>query len=270
MKVSSRLIHPPCRSSPGGAIIIFTSAFILSIVSFTDHSSTWAVALSFILVVLSFLLQQLQALHLSWFTATFVTVPYLFPSLHGWPFLLLLPLLGYCAFALSVPKLRSSIYYMQRGLLKRDVIFLGLLVVFISGIALSAWYQTFKPDLTVQLSHLEHMPVLIYPLAGLGFSLGNAFMEEFVYRGIILQALDSAAGTGFVSLLVQALLFGELHYREGFPNGICGVVMTAVYGIMLGGLRRSSQGMLVPWAVHVVADCMVFTILAAIILGRAG
>lgn len=126
-----------------------------------------------------------------------------------------------------------------------------------------------RPDLTVQLSHFPHMSVWMFPFAGLVFSLGNAAIEEFVYRGIILQALDSAAGSGFLSLLVQAWLFGALHFREGFPNGTLGVMMTVIYGIMLGSLRRRSQGMLAPWAVHVIADCVIFMILAGMVLNRA-
>jgi len=266
MKRSTRLIHPPSRSSRGGIIIIFTAAFILTIVSFSDRASTWIVALSFILVASSVLLRDLQAFHLSWFTATFVTAPYVLPSLHSWPFLLLIPLLGYCAVALSVPKLRSTICYMHIGSINREIILLGLLIIIISGIALYAWYRAIGPDLTVQLAHFSHMPAWIFPLAGLGFSFGNALIEEFVYRGIILQALDSAAGSGFLSLLVQAWLFGALHYREGFPNSTCGLLMTSVYGIMLGGLRRRSQGMLAPWVVHAVADCVIFTILAGMVL----
>jgi membrane protease YdiL (CAAX protease family) len=147
---------------------------------------------------------------------------------------------------------------------------LALCIVLVSGIALSAWYRAIGPDLTVQLAHFPAMPVWMFPFAGFGFSLGNAVMEEFAYRGIILQALDSAAGPGLLSLLVQAWLFGALHYREGFPNGAWGLVMTAVYGIMLGVLRRRSQGMLAPWAVHVFADCVIFTILAGMVLKSAG
>jgi CAAX protease family protein len=269
MKAFSRLIHLPPRSSRRGIIIIFSATLILTIVSFSGRASIWVVALSFILVAASVLLHELQAFHLTWFTTAFVTAPYVLPSLHGWPFLLFIPLLGYCALALAVPKLRSTICYLHIGRLSRDVILLGLFIVIISCIALSAWYRAIGPDLTVPLSHFPHMSVWMFPLAGLGFSLGNAAIEEFVYRGIILQALDSAAGSGFLSLLVQAWLFGALHFREGFPNGTLGVVMTVVYGIMLGGLRRRSQGMLAPWAVHVIADCVIFTILAGMVLNRA-
>jgi len=270
MKVSSPLIHPPPRSGRGGIMIIFTAVFILTLSSLSDRAGIWAVALSFILVVTSVLLRELQAFHLTWYTATFVTAPYVLPSLHGWPFLLLAPLLCYCALALTVPKLRSTICYVRAGRLSRDVILLGLFSILVSSIALCAWYRAMRPDLSAHLAHVPPMPVWMFPLAGVGFSCGNALMEEFVYRGIIFQALDSAAGSGLLSLLVQAWLFGALHYREGFPNGLWGVVMTAVYGVMLGALRRRSQGMLAPYAVHVVADCAVFTILAVLVLKSAG
>lgn len=270
MKASSRLLHPPPRSRQGGITIIFAAAFILSLASFSDRPSTWVVAVSLLLVAFSILTHELQAFHLTWFTGTFVAVPYLLPSLHGWPFLLLVPLLCSLALTLAVPKLRSTVYYMHLGRFSTDVMLLALCTVFVSGIALSAWYRAIGPDLTVQRALFPTMPVWMYPLAGLGFSLGNAAMEEYAYRGIILQALDSAAGPGLLSLLVQAWLFGALHYRQGFPNGGWGLVMTAVYGIMLGILRRRSQGMLAPWAVHVFADCVIFTILAGMVLKRAG
>lgn len=270
MKASSRLIYPPPRSRRGGITIIFAAAFILTIVSFSDRPSAWAVASSLLLVASSILTREVQAFHLTWFTAAFVTAPYLLPSLHGWPFLLLIPLLCYCALVLAVPKLRSTISYMCAGRFGKEVMLLALCTVFVSGVALFIWYRAIGPDLTIHLTHFPAIPVWMFPLAGLGFSLGNAAMEEFAYRGIILQALDSAAGPGLLSLLVQAWLFGALHFREGFPNGAWGVVMTAVYGIMLGVLRRRSQGMLAPWAVHVFADCVIFTILAGMVLKRTG
>jgi len=270
MKASFRLIHSPPRSSPGGTIIIFAAAFILTIASFAEQTSTCVVALSFVLVASSVLTRELQAFHLTWFTAAFVTAPYVLPTLHGWPFHLLFPLLCYSALALAVPKLRATVCYMHTGRLSRDVILIALCTVFVSSIALSIWYRAVGPDLTVQLAHFPSMPVWMLPLAGLGFSLGNATIEELVYRGIILQALESAAGSRLVSLLVQAWLFGALHYREGFPNGAWGLAMTAVYGIMLGVLRRRSQGMLAPWVVHVFADCVIFTILAGMVLNGKG
>jgi membrane protease YdiL (CAAX protease family) len=265
-----RLIHSPPRSGWSGIITILASALLLTVVSFSGRAGAGVVALSLLLVVLSLLTREVQAFHLTWFTAVFVTAPYLFPPLHGWPFLLLVPLLCYCFLAFTVPSLRSTIGYVHIGRFDRGVKLLALCFVFVPGIALVFWYRTIGPDLSVHLAHFPVMPIWMLPLAGLGFALGNAAVEEFAYRGIILQALESAAGPGLLSLLVQAWLFGALHYREGFPNGAWGLAMTAVYGIMLGVLRRRSQGMLAPWVVHVFADFVIFTILAGNVLQSTG
>jgi len=78
-----------------------------------------------------------------------------------------------------------------------------------------------------------------------------------------MQSMDSAFGPGVVSIFLQAWLFGAMHYLQGFPNGGWGLVMAAVYGLMLGWLRRRSQGMLAPWLAHICADMVIFAILAA-------
>ena len=91
-------------------------------------------------------------------------------------------------------------------------------------------------------------------------------MEEFLFRGVVMQSLDSAFGPGSISIVVQGWLFGAMHYLRGFPNGWRGVAMASVYGIMLGMIRRRSGGMLAPWLAHVFADLVIFAILAAIIL----
>jgi membrane protease YdiL (CAAX protease family) len=270
MKAASRLIHPPPPSGRSGIFIILAASFLLTIVSFSGKAGTVVVALSLLLVVLSLLTREIQAFHLAWFTAAFVTAPYVLPRLHGWPYLLLIPLLCYSVPVLVVPNLRSAIGYLHIGRFDRHVKLLALCFIFVPAIALFIWYRAIGPDLAVHLAHVPAMPIWMLPFAGLGFALGNAAVEEFAYRGIILQSLESAAGPGILSLLTQAWLFGALHYREGFPNGAWGVAMTAVYGIMLGVVRRRSQGMLAPWVVHVFADCVIFIILMVGILKSSG
>jgi membrane protease YdiL (CAAX protease family) len=119
----------------------------------------------------------------------------------------------------------------------------------------------------MHLSYMPSMPLWLLPLVGIGFAIGNAAMEEFVFRGVIMQAIDSAFGAGWLSVIVQAWLFGVMHFLQGFPNGWWGLAMTFVYGIMLGAIRRRAQGMLAPWLAHVCADMVIFAILAAIVLG---
>jgi hypothetical protein len=95
--------------------------------------------------------------------------------------------------------------------------------------------------------------------------MANAAMEEVVFRGIIMQALDSALGVSNLTLVIQAGLFGSFHYLAGFPHGFGGFAMVFVYGFMLGVLRRRSQGVLAPWIAHVLADVTIFAILATVL-----
>jgi hypothetical protein len=105
------------------------------------------------------------------------------------------------------------------------------------------------------------MSAWLLALAGLAFAIGNAAVEEFVFRGVYMHSLDSAFGAGMVSVLVQGWLFGAIHYLSGFPNGLAGLVLATAYGVMLGLLRRRSSGMLAPWLAHAGADMIIFVIL---------
>jgi len=86
-------------------------------------------------------------------------------------------------------------------------------------------------------------------------------MEEAVFRGVVMEAVDSALGPGSWSVVLQAAPFAAFHYQAGFPNGTSGLAMTFMYGIMLGVIRRISRGMLAPLIAHILADITIFSIL---------
>jgi membrane protease YdiL (CAAX protease family) len=129
--------------------------------------------------------------------------------------------------------------------------------------ALSLGYISVTLD-AMFVSWLPEVPLWVFPLLALGFALTNAAMEEIIFRGIMMEALDNAFGAGHLSNVIQAFSFGAVHYQSGFPNGVCGFVMVFVYGLMLGILRRQSRGILAPWMTHIAADITIFMILAGI------
>ena len=106
--------------------------------------------------------------------------------------------------------------------------------------------ETFVPD--------WHWTLLIPGV--LLFSLLNAAVEEVVYRGVVMDALDQSIGAGTLSLVGQAAAFGVFHII-GFPRGWIGVGLAFVFGIMMGLIRRLSGGLLAPWAAHVCTDVVV-------------
>jgi membrane protease YdiL (CAAX protease family) len=263
MTTADRLIEPPPRSSLFGNVLILLTVILLSIISFSLRISHWAAALAVLLAVAAVLIKEIQALHLAFFTALLTVIPVLHPLLRRWPSNFLLPIIIYISVALSVRRLRKSLLWLHTGRIEKDVALLVTAVAAVSGIALYIWYRALKPDLSLHLGYVPSMPAWLLPAAGLGFALGNAAVEEFVFRGVVMQATDSAFGPGRLSIIVQAWLFGAMHFLQGFPNGGWGLAMTFAYGAMLGAIRRRSQGMLAPWLAHVCADLVIFVILAA-------
>jgi membrane protease YdiL (CAAX protease family) len=269
MNVSDCRIQPPPRSSRAGTIVIGITVVLLSILPFSPRIiGPWAAALAAMLVIAAALAREIHALCLVFFTAALTTAPFLHSSFHAWPFHLLIPILSSLVILLSIPRFRTSLRWLRIGRFGKDICIMVTATVAISGIALYIWYRALNPDLSTHLKYMPDIPVWLFPLAGLGFSVFNAAMEEFVFRGVVMQALDSAFGPDSRPIAIQAWLFGAMHYREGFPNGAGGLAMAFVYGIMLGVIRRRSQGMLAPWIAHVCADIVIFAILAGIVLGQ--
>ncbi len=265
MKPARLIQHPPPSNLLGKGVICFC-VILLSIVSFSIRIDAWAVVISLLLIVIAALVRDVQSLHLSLFAAAFVVAPYLQPTLRSWPYALLVPLLCYGIVVLGIPQLRRSLLWLRPGNVDREIVLAAAAVSVISGLALLIWYYALKPDVAVQLRNMPGMPVWLFPFAGMAFAVGNAAMEEFAFRGVVMQSLDSTFGPSSVSVVVQALLFGAMHFLQGFPKGGWGLAMAVVYGIMLGWIRRRSRGMLAPWAAHVCADLVIFTVLSGIVL----
>lgn len=182
-----------------------------------------------------------------------------------WPFHMLLPLVVYAGFVWTVPSLRNSLLWIGQGRKGVDIRLLVLATVLLSGAGLLLWYFFTEPDLTPFFELLPEVPIVLLPVAGLCFAILNAVMEESVFRGILMQSLESALGAGMPVVLIQAALFGVMHYHPGaLPSGVWGVGMTFIYGVMLGLIRQRARGMLAPVVAHVLADAAVFAIVAGL------
>jgi membrane protease YdiL (CAAX protease family) len=151
---------------------------------------------------------------------------------------------------------------MRRGSLGVDVWLRVVASAVVAAVALGAWYALFRPNLTdLVAAYVPVAPVEVLILGGLLFSMLNAMIEEGAYRGVIQHGLEATIGLGIAALVLQAAAFGALHLN-GFPRGWVGVGLAAIYGLMMGTVRRRSDGMLAPWIAHVLTDAVI----AAIIL----
>lgn len=220
-----------------------------------------------VLLAISVFLGHIQQVHLALICLFFAAKKLVFPGLPAWPYDILLPLAAYTGTVLAFPGLRRSVGWLARGRLSPGVLLTCAAIVAVSAGGLLGWYFLFRPDLGLHASHLPALPVWALPATGLGFALFNAAMEEAVFRGIVMASLEDAFGPGWVALILQAAAFGFAHFLKGFPNGWLGVGMTFLYGLMLGYLKRRSQGMLAVWVVHVFADMVVFGVVVWVVFG---
>jgi membrane protease YdiL (CAAX protease family) len=52
------------------------------------------------------------------------------------------------------------------------------------------------------------------------------------------------------------VLFGAAHWA-GYPSGWIGMLMAAVWGLMLGIIRLRTAGIALPYVVHVTANAVI-------------
>lgn len=263
----NRVIDAPHRSSFTGAAIVISTVALFSL-SISLPVLGWKVKLAIIagLLCLAIINRCIYAVHAVLIAALLLVPGPIFPLFRIWPFTILGPLVIYGAVIIVIPQLRHSIGWIRLGIINSKVTKLIIVTVFVSSLSLVGWVVLIKPDIKHHLALVPELPFWVYPFAGIGFALLNSVMEEAVFRGIFMEAIDSALGAGYWSVGIQAVPFATLHYIAGFPNGTVGLIMVLIYGVMLGAIRRISKGIVAPVITHLAADLTIFSIVAFIFL----
>jgi uncharacterized protein len=178
----------------------------------------------------------------------------------SWPLCFLLPIVVYGAIVAIIPTLRQTTNWLSWGKFDWLVWCFSIVTVILSSVGLVLWFLWGQADLNRQLALIPNWSFILLIAGGAIFALTNAAIEEIVYRGVLMQGLDTVFGSGKFSVLLQAIPFGLLHLN-GTPSGWLGVSMAGVYGLLLGSIKRRSQGMLAPFMTHVFADITIFSML---------
>lgn len=250
-----------------GPILVFLSIAVMSISMIMPDYHGRALLSVTVMVMIAIVIRSLPALHITIFCFLFLGFPVVLTSGAFWPWPLLAPLLGYYAIVLAIPPLRRTCRWMKIGRIDKRIGLFMLIVVAGSASALYGWRLLMKPDMSRYISQIPDIPTYLLPIAGIGFALLNGIMEEVAFRGIIMHGFDSALNNDGLSILLQALPFGLIHFAAGFPNGISGIFLTFIYGILMGIIRNLSKGMLAPIVTHFFADLAIFSILASMLFG---
>jgi len=111
-------------------------------------------------------------------------------------------------------------------------------------------YARFIPDLPIRF---------LLPL-GVGFAVINSIYEEGMFRSIFMGSFDQLFHPR-IALILQAIWFSFLHYQSGFPAGILGMMLTFIFGIMMGVVVRRTRGLLLAVVIHAIADFWIFLLI---------
>ena len=236
-------IAPPPRSSRMGAGIAVAAIVALSLVMILPHPlRVGGIAALVLLFPTAIAYRAIYAMHIIVLSLLWIALVAAVPLFRLWPLVLLVPLLAYAAVVIAVAPLRRSVGWLRAGRLDRATQLLILVTVIVSAVALVAWVAC-------------------------AFAALNAAMEEIIFRGVLMEALDSALGADQRAIAAQAVAFAAGHYLSGFPNGALGFVMVLTYGVLLGLIRRRAGGLIAPWLAHVAADLVIFSILVVMASG---
>jgi membrane protease YdiL (CAAX protease family) len=183
-----------------------------------------------------------------------------------WPLNLVGPLAVYLIMYWRWPRFSDSTHWLIRGTFTKTAIAWMIPTILISSAGLLGWVFLFHPDLS-NLARMVRLGGTLQLLAvGIAFSVFNAIWEEFILKGIAWNSLQLVFRRNWQINTSQAALFGLFHF-SGFPRGWVGVLMAALYGLVLGIIREVSAGLLVPIVTHIFADATIFLIIYFISTG---
>lgn len=158
------------------------------------------------------------------------------------PFLFLGPRRVFNSEVIRVGNFRASISFpfIWRG--KEDPIWRFLVIfAFVMVVGSCFFIYSFTSDL-----NSSQLRLLLY--YGLIFSLVNSILEEWVWRGVILNQYVKWSGNVY-GLIVTSVLFGMSHYDLGFSVWVC--IAFSVGGFFMGGTAIRSKGIVASILMHI-------------------
>lgn len=84
---------------------------------------------------------------------------------------------------------------------------------------------------------------------------------DFSLRAICLQNGLSQLGSPVTAIVCSSLFFGYIHFTNGFPQGGLGVVLTILYGALVGAQFFYFKSASLTWLTHSLADAIMFFVI---------
>ena len=151
---------------------------------------------------------------------------------------------------------RTKLFF-KFGTIKENAA-LVILFSLLSIIFLTAWFLNQQGNPYVKF--IPDVPTYFLIPMGIGFAIINAFYEESLFRSILLSHISSQVG--FIpAMILQAIWFSFLHFQSGFPSGFLGIILTFIFGLMMGIIVKRTKGIFIPIIIHFFADLSIFILI---------
>jgi membrane protease YdiL (CAAX protease family) len=264
-EIRGEIVDPPKSSAVSAALLLcLIVIFGLQGTNALTHDSLLLRAIVLLILPLTIARRCVYALHFNIFLI-FCYLMSWFPHFSRYPYNELTSLFLYGYAVMAIPALRQSVGWIRIGKFDGPIWRLVLMASVLSCASLVTWVKLVNPNLSRYSVLLPNQTSGMFLLYGLLFCAFNAAEEEIVWRGVIMEGLDSAFGPGALSIIIQAASFATAHYLNGFPNGITGSLMVFACGLMLGVIRRKSKGMAACWLAHMAADFTIYCLIYSFI-----
>jgi membrane protease YdiL (CAAX protease family) len=135
----------------------------------------------------------------------------------AWPWSWLLPLVAYGFVVLLIPPLRRTAPRLAAGRTDQGRLPVALALGVLTSGVLLAYQALVHPDVTALAGAIPVAAFGSLLLAGVCFSVGNAVLEELIFRGVLYEAVVAEWGAA-VAVAVTAAFFGLVHL-QGYPPG---------------------------------------------------
>ena len=261
-----RLTSPPRQGALGSFLILLVVTLFSAQPYIPSQWLPWLFSFLVLVLAVAWSRRLAYGVHAAWLVLVCILV-FQFSRLYGfWPLPILLILAAYGLPVAAVPWLRGSLGWVKWG--KPDAFTWVLTAVFavLSALGVTAWRFLAHPDLSSFRQFVPAgVPLWLLPLGIVLYAALNAFYEEVLWRGVLMQSLEAAVGPGLSVVLLQAAGFGFWHFY-GFPGGWLGVGLAAFFAFFMGLLRHRSKGLLACWLAHLVADTTIYILVVLMVL----
>jgi membrane protease YdiL (CAAX protease family) len=100
-------------------------------------------------------------------------------------------------------------------------------------------------------------PFDVLIVVAIGYATFSALMEETIFRSVTM-AFSRSHLSPLLAVMTQAVIFGAMHYRVGFPSNAGGALLSFIWGLLAGWLVLKADSIYPAFVMHFVVVLMLF------------